>query len=216
MKATIGELPYAYDALEPYIDARTMEIHYSKHHATYVSKFNETVEGRTDLEGESLEQLLGGHSSLPAQIRQAVINHGGGHVNHTLFWRNMGPNKGGEPSGDLAGAISGTFGSFDSFKEQFTKTALSRFGSGWAWLTLDPEDGLQVGSTGNQDSPLMFGSIPILGLDVWEHAYYLKYQNRRPEYVQAWWNVVDWDEVGLLFNEARQTASVHLVGSPSK
>ena len=216
MQARLSDLPYPYDALEPYIDARTMEIHHSKHHAAYVAKLNAAVEGRTDLEGESIEELLAGHASLPAEIRQAVINHGGGHVNHTFFWTILGPNKGGEPTGDLADAISDTFGSFATFKERFSNVAASRFGSGWAWLTVDPEEGLQVGSTGNQDSPLMSGSIPILGLDVWEHAYYLKYQNRRPEYVDAWWNVVNWEEVGRLFKQARQMESVHLVGSGSR
>jgi Fe-Mn family superoxide dismutase len=216
MQATLSDLPYPYDALEPYIDARTMEIHHSKHHAAYVAKFNAAVEGRSDLEGESLEVLLAGHASLPAEIRQAVINHGGGHVNHTFFWTILGPNKGGEPTGDLADAITDSFGSFSKFKDQFANAAASRFGSGWAWLTVDPEEGLQVGSTGNQDSPLMSGSIPILGLDVWEHAYYLKYQNRRPEYVDAWWNVVNWEEVGRLFKQARQVGSVHLVGSGSR
>jgi Fe-Mn family superoxide dismutase len=215
MFAELSELPYPHNALEPFIDARTMEIHHDKHHAAYVQNLNKAIEGRSDLEGESLEDLLKGHFKLPPQIRQAVINHGGGHVNHSLFWRVMGPNKGGEPDGDLAHAISDTFGSFDAFKEQFTQSAVSRFGSGWAWLTLDKDKGLQVGSTGNQDSPLMFGSVPLLGLDVWEHAYYLKYQNRRPDYVEAWWNVVNWEEVSRLFDAARESENIQLVGSVS-
>jgi Fe-Mn family superoxide dismutase len=216
MQATISDLPYRYDALEPYIDAHTMEIHHSKHHAAYVAKFNEAVEGRTDLQGETIEELLTGHERLPAQIRQAIINHGGGHVNHSLFWSIMGPDNGGKPKGNISASINSQFGSFETFKEQFTHAAMSRFGSGWAWLTFNQEQGLQVSSTGNQDSPLMFGSIPILGLDVWEHAYYLKYQNRRPEYVDAWWHVVNWDEVGRRFKEARQVESIHLVGSASR
>jgi len=213
MQAKLGDLPYAYDALEPYIDARTMEIHHSKHHATYVQNFNKAVDGRTDLEGETIEQLLVGHKSVPAEIRQAVINHGGGHLNHSLFWDIMAARAGGEPTGELATAINGTFGSFETLKEQFTKAAITRFGSGWAWLCLAPSDGLLISSTANQDSPLMSGAIPILGLDVWEHAYYLKYQNRRPEYVEAWWNVVNWEAVGKRFKEAQSAESKQLIGS---
>ncbi len=216
MPAVLGDLPYPYDALEPYIDARTMEIHHSKHHAAYVANLNKALEGRAELEVKSAEELLAGHADLPSDIRQAVINHGGGHANHTLFWRILGPNKGNGPSGKLAAAISSAFGSYESFREQFTQAAISRFGSGWAWLSLKPSGELQVTSTGNQDSPLIFGSVPILGLDVWEHAYYLKYQNRRPEYVEAWWNVVNWDEVGRLFNRGRAVESVHFVGSAER
>jgi Fe-Mn family superoxide dismutase len=212
MFANLNDLPYPYDALEPYIDARTMEIHHSKHHAAYVANLNKALDGHTDLAERALEDLLADHTNLPGTIRQAVINHGGGHLNHSLFWRIMAPNKGGEPTADLADAISQAFGSFDGFKDLFTTAAATRFGSGWAWLTVDSGGALQLSSTANQDSPVMEGKTPILGLDVWEHAYYLKYQNRRPEYISAWWNVVNWDEVSLLFREARQAESAHLVG----
>ena len=202
MAAKVMNLPYSYDALEPYIDARTMEFHHTKHHQGYVSKFNKALEDHPDLARRSVEDLLADCANLPDTARQAIINNGGGHVNHTLFWQIMGPSKNGEPQGELADAIERAFGGFASFKEQFSNAAATRFGSGWAWLTLGRNDRLQVSSTANQDSPLMEGHTPILGLDVWEHAYYLKYQNRRPDYIAAWWNVVNWDAVGQLLKEA--------------
>ena len=202
MAHELPNLPYAYDALEPNIDAQTMEIHHSKHHAAYVAKLNGALEKFPDLQGKSVEELIAGISSIPADIRGAVRNHGGGHANHTLFWTVMGPNGGGEPSGDLASAIGSAFGDFATFKRQFSDAAATRFGSGWAWLALDGGQ-LVVESTPNQDSPLMEGRMPILGLDVWEHAYYLKYQNRRPDYISAWWSVVNWDEVARRFEAAK-------------
>jgi len=202
MAHELPNLPYAYDALEPNIDAQTMEIHHSKHHAAYVAKLNGALEKFPDLQGKSVEELIAGISSVPADIRGAVRNHGGGHANHTLFWTVMGPNGGGEPSGDLASAIGSAFGDFATFKRQFSDAAATRFGSGWAWLALDGGQ-LVVESTPNQDSPLMEGRMPILGLDVWEHAYYLKYQNRRPDYISAWWSVVNWDEVARRFEAAK-------------
>jgi len=202
MAHELPNLPYAYDALEPNIDAQTMEIHHSKHHAAYVAKLNGALEKFPDLQGKSVEELIAGISSVPADIRGAVRNHGGGHANHTLFWTVMGPNGGGEPSGDLASAIGSAFGDFATFKQQFSDAAATRFGSGWAWLALDGGQ-LVVESTPNQDSPLMEGRMPILGLDVWEHAYYLKYQNRRPDYISAWWSVVNWDEVARRFEAAQ-------------
>ena len=191
----LPELGYEYDALEPYIDEKTMEIHFSKHHAGYVKKLNAAVEG-TELAGKSIEEILGNIESVDEQIRTAVINNGGGHANHSLFWQIMGPGKGGKPSGKLKRAIDRTFGSFDSFKEKFSEIAIGRFGSGWAWIVVNSDGELEVYSTANQDSPLMDSKTPILGLDVWEHAYYLKYQNKRDEYVKAFWNVVDWERVG--------------------
>jgi Fe-Mn family superoxide dismutase len=189
------ELPYAYDALEPYIDARTMEIHHGKHHNAYVTNLNKALEQAPRLQEVELETLVSDLAIVPEQIRTAVRNNGGGHYNHSLFWQLMGKDRGGSPTGQLSAAIKGELGSFESFKEAFTKAAMTRFGSGWAWLSVDKEGKLKVHSTPNQDNPLMEGYKPILGLDVWEHAYYLKYQNRRPEYVEAWWNVVDWDKV---------------------
>ncbi len=193
MSFELPALPYAYDALEPHIDARTMEIHHSKHHAGYTNNLNNAVAG-TDMEGLSIEDLLTKHVD-----NVAVRNNGGGFYNHNLFWSVMGPNGGGMPEGDVAKAIDDSFGSFDSFKEQFSKAAATRFGSGWAWLCKHPGGKLEVCSTANQDNPLMPGvgcsGTPILGLDVWEHAYYLHYQNRRPDYIGAWWNVVNWEEV---------------------
>ena len=203
MTTTLIELPYSYDALEPYIDARTMEIHHTKHHQGYVSKFTKALEEHPELAAKTAEELLADYASLPDTVRQAIINNAGGDVNHTLFWHIMGPHKGGEPKGELADEIDKVFGSFGSLKEQFTNAALNRFGSGWAWLTLDRNGRLQVSSTANQDSPLMAGRTPIFGLDVWEHAYYLKYQNRRSDYVAAWWNVVNWDAVSQFFVEAK-------------
>lgn len=195
-------LPYAYNVLEPHIDARTMEIHYSKHHATYVSKLNAALEGHANLQAMSLEQLLGSLESLPENIRGAVRNNGGGHANHTLFWDLMAPNAGGAPTGELGSAIDSSFGSFENFKKTFSDAGLNRFGSGWAWLVFDGGK-LAVTSTANQDTPVMEGKKPILGLDVWEHAYYLLYQNRRPDYISAWWNVVNWNKVEQMFAAAK-------------
>jgi superoxide dismutase, Fe-Mn family len=194
MAHTLPKLPYAYDALEPHIDEQTMTIHHTKHHQTYVDKLNDAIKG-TDLENKDLEALLRDFKSVPDDKKGPVKNHAGGHHNHSLFWTIMGPNGGGTPSGDVASAIDGAFGSFDAFKEKFIAAALGVFGSGWAWLVSNGGK-LELTTRPNQDSPLMDGLTPILGLDVWEHAYYLKYQNRRPEYVDAWWNVVNWDEVG--------------------
>ncbi len=194
MAYDLPKLPNSYDALEPHIDARTMEIHYSKHHAGYVSKLNAALEKHPDLQGQTVEDLIKGIDSVPEGIRTAVRNNGGGHANHSLFWTVMGPGGGGEPGGKLGDAIQSTFGDLATFKDQFSNAAATRFGSGWAWLVASGAK-LTVESTPNQDSPLMEGRTPILGLDVWEHAYYLKYQNKRPDYVAAWWNVVNWDEV---------------------
>lgn len=194
MAYDLPKLPYSYDALEPHIDARTMEIHYSKHHAGYVAKLNAALEKHTDLQGQTVEDLIKGIDSVPEGIRTAVRNNGGGHANHSLFWTVMGPGAGGEPGGKLGDAIQSTFGDFATFKDQFSNAAATRFGSGWAWLAASGGK-LTVESTPNQDSPLMDGRTPILGLDVWEHAYYLKYQNKRPDYIAAWWNVINWDEV---------------------
>ena len=197
----LPNLKYDYNALEPHIDARTMEIHHSKHHQTYITNLNKALEGHPELESRSLEDLLRGMDSVPEGIRGAVRNHGGGHANHTLFWDVMGPGGGGAPDGSLAEAIAGAFGDFDSFKQQFATAAATRFGSGWAWLTAG-NGGLEVSSSANQDSPLMEGRTPVLGLDVWEHAYYLSYQNRRPDYISAWWNTVDWQAVAARFAAA--------------
>lgn len=195
-------LPYAYDALEPYIDTQTMQIHHTKHHQAYVDNLNKAVTG-SPVESWSLEELIAKLSQVPEAIRTAVRNHGGGHLNHSLFWQMMAPNAGGTPQGELAQAIANAFGSFESFKEKFTAAAMGRFGSGWAWLVVKPSGALDVYSTANQDSPITDGDKPILGVDVWEHAYYLKYQNRRNEYVQAWWNVVNWNFVSELLRKAR-------------
>lgn len=202
MAFELPPLPYPEDALEPHVDARTMSIHHDKHHAGYTNNLNGALEGHPELAGKSIEELLGDLDSVPAAIRTAVRNNGGGYANHSLFWRVMGPNGGGEPSGALAEAINAAFGSVDSFKEAFGKAAMTRFGSGWAWLYVDGDGKLAVTSTPNQDTPLMDGHTPILGLDVWEHAYYLNYQNRRGDYVAAWWNVVDWDVVAANFAAA--------------
>lgn len=199
MAFELPKLAYAYDALEPHIDARTMEIHHTKHHQTYITNLNNAVEKTPELQGKSLEELLGGINSLPEAVRGVVRNHGGGTHNHNLFWEIMGPNAGGVPSGDLAKAIDASFKSFDDFKTEFTAAATTRFGSGWAWL-VKKGSGLAVISTANQDSPLMDGLTPILGLDVWEHAYYLNYQNRRPDYITAFWNVINWDAVAAKFS----------------
>ena len=200
MAYTLPSLPYAYDALEPHIDARTMEIHHTKHHQAYINKVNDAIAG-TEWESKTVEELVASLDQVPESIRTAVRNHGGGHANHSLFWTIMKPGGGGTPSGELASAIDAAFGSFDDFRKQFSTAAATRFGSGWAWLTVDGGK-LLVESTANQDSPLSAGRTPILGIDVWEHAYYLKYQNRRPEYIDAFWNVINWDEVARRFSEA--------------
>ena len=193
-KYTLPELPYAYDALEPHIDAKTMEIHYTKHHQTYIDKLNAALEGHDDLSNQSVEDLLRNFSKVPDDIKTPVKNHGGGHANHSLFWTIMAPGGGGDPGGDVAAAVADAFGDFNAFKEKFNTTAANIFGSGWAWLVVDAGK-LDIIGRPNQDSPLAEGKEPIMGLDVWEHAYYLKYQNRRPDYIGAWWNVVNWDEV---------------------
>jgi len=195
MAFTLPPLPYANDALEPHIDAKTMEIHHTKHHQAYVNNLNAAIEKAPELAKKSLDDLMRGINSVPESVRTAVRNNGGGHWNHSLFWQLMGPGKGGEPSGKLADAIKSAFGDFAKFKEQFAAAGAGRFGSGWAWLITDGGK-LSITSTPNQDNPLMDGKQAILGLDVWEHAYYLKYQNRRPDYITAWWNVVDWEAVG--------------------
>lgn len=193
---TLPSLPYAPDALEPYIDKTTMEIHHGKHHNAYVTNLNKALESAPQLAGKTLEELLANNCAIvPENIRTAVRNNGGGHANHSLFWTLMNKNKGGEPKGKIGDAIKSTFGGFAQFKEKFSNAGATRFGSGWAWLYRDSSGKLDIYSTANQDSPLMEGKFPILGLDVWEHAYYLKYQNRRPDYIAAWWNVVDWDAV---------------------
>lgn len=202
MAYSLPQLSYEYDALEPHIDKETMNIHHTKHHNTYVTNLNAALEGQEALAAKSLEDLLADIDSVPEGIRTAVRNNGGGHANHTLFWEILSPNGGGEPTGELADALTAKFGTFENFKEEFAKAATTRFGSGWAWLTV--KDGeLDLYSTANQDSPLMDGKTPILGLDVWEHAYYLNYQNRRPEYINSFWNVVNWDEVSKRYTAAK-------------
>lgn len=197
----VPKLPYAFSALEPHIDARTMEIHHDKHHAAYVTNLNKALEAYPELQTKSLDVLLRRIDAVPEAIRTAVRNHGGGHANHTLFWEVMAPGAGGHPAGDLAGAIDKAFGSFEAFQEKLTNAAVAQFGSSWGWLAVS--DGkLEVFSRPNQDSPLMEGKTPILGVDVWEHAYYLLYQNRRPDYVKAWWNVVNWKEVAARYQKA--------------
>ncbi len=208
MAHTLPELTYAKDALEPHIDARTMEIHHGKHHATYVNNLNAALEKHPELADKPLEDLISDLSSVPEDIRTAVRNNGGGHYNHALFWQILAPNAGGTPGGELAAAIEKDLGGFDAFKEAFAKAATTRFGSGWAWLSVKDDGTLCVCSTPNQDNPLMKGvhdclGQPILGLDVWEHAYYLNYQNRRPDYIAAWWNVVNWKKVEELYNAAK-------------
>lgn len=198
----LPDLPYAFDALEPHIDARTMEIHHDKHHAGYTSKLNDALEKHADLQGKSIEDLLRGIDTVPESIRGAVRNNGGGYANHALFWEIMSPSGGGEPSGALADAIKSKFGGFSEFKEKVSTTAAGQFGSGWGWLVVG-DGGVDVYSTPNQDSPYMKGHTPILGVDVWEHAYYLKYQNKRPEYLSAWWNTVNWDEVSKRYDAAK-------------
>ena len=203
MAFQVPALPYAFDALEPYIDAKTMEIHHDKHHGAYVTNLNKALDGNAALQGKSLDDLLRGLDQVPEAIRTAVRNNGGGHWNHSMFWKTMKKGGGGEPKGDVAAAISSAFGSFNDFKSKFNAAAMGRFGSGWAWLLF--KDGkLAIDSSPNQDNPIMSGGKPVMGLDVWEHAYYLKYQNRRVEYVEAWWNVVNWDAVADNFAAARK------------
>lgn len=203
MAYVLPALPYAYDALEPHIDAKTMEIHHSKHHQTYINNINAGIKN-TPWEDLSVEQLVTQVHDVPTELKNNVMNNAGGHANHSLFWTIMSPQGGGQPVGKIATAIDAELGGFDTFKEAFTKAALTRFGSGWAWLTVTPDHKLLVESSANQDSPLMHGHIPVLALDVWEHAYYLKYQNRRPEYIAAFFNVVDWQEVNRRYEQAIQ------------
>jgi len=203
MSHELPDLPYAHDALEPHIDTQTMEIHHGKHHAAYIAKLNAALEGHDALAGKSIEDLVGDLDSVPEDIRGAVRNNGGGHANHSLFWTVMSAEGGGEPAGALADAINNELGSLDSFKEQFEAAGTTRFGSGWAWLCVKEDGGLCVCSTPNQDTPLMEGRTPILGCDVWEHAYYLKYQNRRPDYMTAFWNVVNWEAVASNYEAAK-------------
>jgi Fe-Mn family superoxide dismutase len=201
MAYSVPDLPYAFDALEPHIDARTMEIHHDKHHAAYVTNLNAALEG-TEWMDRPIEQVLANLEIIPEDKRTAVRNNGGGHANHTMFWQIMSPDGGGEPSGALGDAISSTFDSFDALKKQVNDAGVKRFGSGWTWLVWDGT-GLAVKSTPNQDTPIMNSDVPLLGIDVWEHAYYLNYQNRRPDYLEAWWNIVNWDAVASRFEEAR-------------
>jgi Fe-Mn family superoxide dismutase len=202
MAFEVPPLPYDYAALEPHIDAQTMQLHHDKHHGTYVTNVNNALSGHADLENLSIEELISNLNTVPEDIRTAVRNNGGGHVNHTMFWTIMGPNGGGAPSGQIAEVIERHFGGFDSFKQQFNDAGAKRFGSGWVWLVRGGDGGYQITSTANQDSPLTEGQFPVLGNDVWEHAYYLKYQNRRPEYLGAWWNVVNWEEVNARLQRA--------------
>ena len=203
MAHELPPLPYSHDALEPHIDTRTMEIHHGKHHQAYVTNLNKALESAPELAGKSAEDLIKDLAAVPEAIRTAVRNNGGGHVNHTFFWKLMGPNAGGEPTGALADDIKATFGSFDEFKAKFQAAGVGRFGSGWAWLVVGKDGKLAITSTPNQDSPLMEGIKPVLGCDVWEHAYYLKYQNRRPDYLAAWWNVVNWAAVAENYAAAK-------------
>lgn len=204
MPFSLPPLPYAPDALEPHIDKMTMEIHHGKHHNAYVTNLNKALESAPELANRSIEELLANNcAAVPENIRTAVRNNGGGHWNHSMFWQILGPNGGGAPSGDVADAINGAFGSFDAFKEKFNAAATTRFGSGWAWLVKGSGNSVEVTSTPNQDNPLMEGKSAIMGLDVWEHAYYLKYQNRRPDYIAAWWNVVNWDEVNKRLKQGK-------------
>jgi Fe-Mn family superoxide dismutase len=203
MPFTLPALPYATDALEPHIDKMTMEIHHGKHHNAYVTNLNKALESAPELASKSIEELLANNLAIvPDAIKTAVRNNGGGHANHSMFWTILGPNAGGAPVGNLASAINGAFGSFDAFKEKFGAAATTRFGSGWAWL-LKTASGVEITSSANQDSPIMEGKFPVIGLDVWEHAYYLKYQNRRPDYIGAWWNVVNWQEAEKRFNAGK-------------
>ena len=202
MAYTLPPLAYPYNALEPHIDARTMEIHHTKHHQAYINNVNNAIKGKPDLEGKSVENLIANLNAVPEDIRAVVRNNGGGHANHTLFWTVIGPKAGGTPVGNAAAAVNQTFGSFDVFKEKFAQAAATRFGSGWAWASVAKDGKLEISSTPNQDSPVMEGKFPVLGIDVWEHAYYLHYQNRRPDYIAAFWNVVNWQEVEKRYNMA--------------
>ncbi len=202
MAYEVPALPYAYNALEPHIDEQTMHLHHDKHHAAYVAKLNGAVEKHPDLQKKSAEELIRNLSALPEDIRGVVRNNGGGHVNHTMFWQIMGPKAGGAPSGAIADAITKTFGSFDAFKEKFEAAGVNQFGSGWAWLVRTKSGEFQIKSTANQDNPISNGEFPVMGNDVWEHAYYLKYQNRRPDYLKAWWNVVNWAEINKRLAQA--------------
>lgn len=203
MAFTVPPLPYAFDALEPYIDKMTMEIHHDKHHGAYVNNLNKALESAPSLQNKTVEELLANNCAIvPENIRTAVRNNAGGHINHTMFWTIMAPSAGGSPTGSIAQAINSTFGTFDQFKEKFNAAATGRFGSGWAWL-VKKGSGIEIISTANQDSPVMDGLYPVMGLDVWEHAYYLKYQNRRPEYIGAWWSVVNWPEIEKRFHSAK-------------
>ena len=202
MAYTLPPLLYPYNALEPHVDARTMEIHHTKHHQAYINNVNNAIKGKADLENKSVEDLISNMNAIPEDIRNVVRNNGGGHANHTLFWTIIGPKAGGAPVGKVAEAINTTFGSFDAFKEKFAQAATTRFGSGWAWLSVAKDGKLELSSTPNQDSPIMEGKTPILGIDVWEHAYYLNYQNRRPDYIAAFWNVVNWQEVEKRYTKA--------------
>lgn len=200
MNHQLPDLPYPYDALEPHIDAQTMELHHDKHHQGYVNKLNAALEKHPELSDKPLEELLANLNDVPGDIRTAVQNHGGGHYNHSLFWKVMSPDGGGEPEGEIAEAINDTFGGFDKFKEEFANAATGQFGSGWAWLVVDSGK-LAITSTPNQNTPLSSGQTPILGLDVWEHAYYISYKNKRGDYIEAWWNIVNWSEVAKLYSE---------------
>jgi superoxide dismutase, Fe-Mn family len=204
MAYELPPLPYPFDALEPNIDAKTMEIHHDRHHAAYVANLNKALESHPELGNQSVEDLMRNINQVPEDIRTAVRNNGGGHANHSFFWKIMGPNGGGEPTGAVGQAITSTFGSFQAFKDKFNAAGAGRFGSGWAWLVADQGGNLSVTSTPNQDSPLMEGQVPILGCDVWEHAYYLKYQNKRADYLAAWWNTVNWDAINKHYQQARQ------------
>ena len=203
MAHELPPLPYAHDALEPHVDTQTMQIHHGKHHAAYVANLNKALESAPDLQGKSAEELIKNLAAVPDAIRGAVRNNGGGHVNHTMFWSLMAPNAGGAPTGALADAITAAFGSFDDFKAKFEAAGVGRFGSGWAWLVVDKDGKVAITSTPNQDNPMMEGQTAILGVDVWEHAYYLKYQNRRADYLKAWWNVVNWNAVAKLYAAAK-------------
>ena len=203
MAHELPPLPYAHDALEPHVDTQTMQIHHGKHHAAYVTNLNKALESAPDLQGKSAEELIKNLAAVPDAIRGAVRNNGGGHVNHTMFWNLMAPNAGGAPTGALADAITAAFGSFDDFKAKFEAAGVGRFGSGWAWLVVDKDGKVAITSTPNQDNPMMEGQTAILGVDVWEHAYYLKYQNRRADYLKAWWNVVNWNAVAKLYAAAK-------------
>jgi superoxide dismutase, Fe-Mn family len=202
MAYELPPLPYPKEALEPHIDAQTMEIHHGKHHATYIANVNKAITGKPDLENKPVEDLISNLNAVPEDIRTVVRNNGGGHANHALFWKIMGPNAGGEPTGKLADDLKSAFGSFQAFKEKFEAAGLGRFGSGWAWLIVNKKGQIEVTSTPNQDSPLMDGNKPVLGCDVWEHAYYLKFQNRRADYLKTWWNVVNWAEVSRIYEKA--------------